>query len=93
MQTIRYKAAFEYFVFAIVPELLLQVSITISLFTLAFGIVATLLNALVLQRAVPLPCLARSGAEWPSCWLSIASARAAGAAGQPTFGRPGRIEI
>ena len=44
MQTIRYKAAFEYFVFAIVPELLLQVSITISCLTLAFGIVATLLN-------------------------------------------------
>ena len=35
-------------------------------------VVATLLTALVLQRAVPLTCLARSGAEWPSCCLALA---------------------
>ena len=56
-------------------------------------VVATLLTNLVLQRAVPLTCLARSAAQWPSYWLSIPRARAAGVAGQPIFGHPGRIEI
>ena len=56
-------------------------------------LVASLLTASVLQRAAPLTCMARLGAEWPACCLSIPRARAVGAARQPTFGRPGRIEI
>ena len=56
-------------------------------------LVASLLRALVPHRTITLTCLARSVAEWPSSCLSTPRARAAGAAGQPIFGRPGRIEI
>ena len=50
----RYKATYEYFLHNIEPELLLRVSIVISFSTLAFGIVAVLLN----QEKLPTKLLA-----------------------------------